>query len=147
MDRENLIRKLGVMGISVDDAEDIIQDTLLEIYEKEEQNKPDEYFLKALQNNAIDFIRKQKNDVRLMKHYSPPEHSYGSVEEEVLCKEDTEHLLSEIEKVSNPRHREVLYLHLWEERDYREITEMTGISDTNIQSIILRFRQKMNVVL
>lgn len=147
MDRENLIRKLGVMGISVDDAEDIFQDTLLEIYEKEEQDKPDEYFLKALQNNAIDFIRKQKNDVRLMKYYFPPEHSYWSVEEEVLCKEDTEHLLSEIEKVSNPRHREVLYLHLWEERDFGEICEITGESYENIRKTVLRFRQKMNVVL
>ncbi len=119
-----------------DNARDIVQDTFLKMWEKAGDimaEKARSYLFTAAYHNMIDFIRKQKitfdiGEVRLESPYS--------VNEFPDLKKILDNALAQVPEIQ----RSVILLRDYEGYSYKEIGEITDLSETQVKVYIYRAR-------
>ena len=126
------------------DAEEIMHDTLLKLYEL---RRKDEILDLASWLSSV-CIRKSIDRVRQKYRYKDFLSRYASEDrdEEERIEMDQEYDIESIRNAlaSLPDHyRLVLTLHLFEGYDYQEISQITGSKETSIRTLYMRGRQRL----
>lgn len=119
-----------------DDAQDIVQEVFLRVWEKRDQiegTKIKSYLFTATYHLCIDFIRKSKQTQSLDDILDEP-----STEPRYLV--GLKNLLELILKQMPPVQRAVLMLRDYEGYSYEEIGHITGLSESQVKVYIYRAR-------
>jgi RNA polymerase sigma factor (sigma-70 family) len=141
----SLLRFVGRLLGDPDAAQDVVQDTFLEVARHPrrllEVESCHNWLLRVARNLGVSRIR---NDARVRKHAQALKErlaggAAGVAADTASRALETEELAirvrNEIERL-RPRHRELLLLKVQEEKSYREIAEITGLTVTNVGYIL-----------
>jgi len=128
------------------DAEDLLQDMYLKLWQKRDE-LPDAAMKEAY---LVTMIRRLFLDQRRMKHVntsaelkeelSPPDER--SLDHQIDCKDEARQMEGLISQLPE-RDAKIIQMHLMEDRSYEEIEQDTGLSQSNIRIIVMRTRQKL----
>ena len=131
---------------SVQDAEDLLQDMYLKLWQKRD-NLPDEAMKEAY---LVTMMRRLFLDQRRLKHVdasaelkeelSPPDER--SLDHQIDSRDEVQQLEGFIQQLSE-RDGKIIRMHMMEDRSYEEIEQDTGLSQSNIRIIVMRTRQKL----
>ena len=135
---------LGILRDS-DEAEDVVQDVLLRLWQMRDQLRmPIEPLAKVLtRNRCIDLIRRKKPSGELMPGQSPPAHSLSVAvfqEEDEARQERVERMMRVIETLPDLQ-QTILRLRHMEGMDSKEIAELTGSTEVAVRKALSRARQ------
>jgi RNA polymerase sigma-70 factor (ECF subfamily) len=128
------------------DAEDLLQDMYLKLWQKRDE-LPDAAMKEAY---LVTMIRRLFLDQRRMKHVntsaelkeelSPPDE--WSLDHQIDTRDEARQMERLIRQLSE-RDGKIIRMHLMEDRSYEEIERDTGLSQSNIRIIVMRTRQKL----
>jgi RNA polymerase sigma-70 factor (ECF subfamily) len=128
------------------DAEDLLQDMYLKLWQKRD-DLPDEamkdaYLVTMMRRLFIDQRRLKHVDAsaELKEELSPPD------EWSLDCQIDTLDEVAQMEgliRQLSERDAKIIQMHLVEDRSYEEIEHDTGLSQGNIRIIVMRTKQKL----
>lgn len=127
------------------DAEDAVQELYLKLWKSRESLKdigtPVAYGIVLLKNICIDRLRRQA--VRKLEPLGrgvPPE--APSPERRIASKDLLQLILTEIDKLPD-RQAEVMKMMVLEDRDYKEISERTGLSQVHVRVLVSTARKTL----
>jgi RNA polymerase sigma-70 factor (ECF subfamily) len=103
------------------------------------------FLLRIAHNRCLTFVEKRRRTVSIEEAGIEIEDPGASSEEQIAREQQLERLLAAIRELPLI-HREVLLLTL-EGLDYREISEVVGISESNVGARLSRARQQLKQVL
>lgn len=128
------------------DAEDLLQDLYLKLWQKRD-SLPEEameqaYLVAMMRNLFVDKRRLKRLDAsaELKSEDGPPDER--SLEREIDAKDEArkmEGLIGELPE----REAEIIKMHMMEDRSYEEIEQDTGLSQGNIRIIVMRTKKKL----
>ena len=128
------------------DAEDLLQDMYLKLWQKRDE-LPDAAMKEAY---LVTMIRRLFLDQRRLKHVntsaelkeelSPPDE--WSLDHQIDTRDEARQMEGLIRQLSE-RDGKIIRMHLMEDRSYEEIERDTGLSQSNIRIIVMRTRQKL----
>lgn len=127
---------------SVEDAQEILQDVFIKVWEKRDLIDPEQsfksYLFQISRFTVYNFIRKVNLDKKL-KNYLSLENSelYTHIEEGIACRENDQFILSAIEELPNQR-RQIYKLCKIEGKSYAEVGKQLGISASTINDHIVK---------
>jgi len=128
------------------DAEDLLQDMYLKLWQKRD-NLPDEamkeaYLVTMMRRLFIDQRRLKYVDTsaELKKEEGPPDER--SLDEQIDSRDEVKQVEGLIQQLSE-RDAKIIQMHLMEDRSYEEIEQDTGLSQGNIRIIVMRTKQKL----
>ena len=153
---QNLYRQAYRFSGNQDDAEDLVQELLTRLYEKNidlnAYEKPASWLLRALYNQFIDQCRKKN---RLPVDNSATDSD--EILESISNIEDSPHTLHELQNTKktlddallslNPEQRALIALHDIEGHSLPELSEITGIPLGTLKSRLHRSRQSLREIL
>ena len=144
-----------ITSVSDDDAQDILQEVFIKIYENlndfDQNLKFSSWAYRITHNYAISYYRKNKksmNDISLEDNevlYEKLASELNLKEEidEKLLKEKVKEILSELD----PKYREVLILKYLEDKDYTEISNILRKPMGTIATLLNRAKAKFKEIL
>lgn len=123
------------------DREDIFQEICLQLWKSNasfrKESKFSTWMYRIALNTAINFIRKQKSSIK----FEVLKDSYNYSTSGMVDNEDIKHLYRSISKLNRIDKAIIL---LWlEEKTYEEISEITGISKSNVSVKLVRIKRKL----
>ena len=128
------------------DAEDLLQDMYLKLWQKRD-DLPDEatkeaYLVTMMRNLFLDQHRLKHLDTsaELKEDTSPPDEQ--SLDHQIDTKDEVRQMEKLICQLPE-RDAKIVQMHLMEERSYEEIEHDTGLSQGNIRIIVMRTKQKL----
>ncbi len=148
-----LLRYVSRIVISEDLAQDIVQDTFIRLFRKwrdalEPGAKISSWLYRVAHNCAVDTIRKQSRRRELhQRHageqpdFAPPDRGAG-----FRLGEDAAQAAAAL-KTLTERERQLVVLKVYEEKSYKEISEITGLTTSNVGYILHHAMKKMAAVL
>jgi RNA polymerase sigma-70 factor (ECF subfamily) len=154
IDWDNLIQKEGdkllnyvnkILG-QIDNSRDIVQDTFLACYQNLNRIDPNyilPYLYRVAHNKAINFIKKNK---RLI-YGDFPELVHNDNTEEELRNKKLEKIIQSCFRELKPKHAMVLDLQFYQKKSYKEISEITGMSVSAVESILVRAKKECKKIL
>ena len=131
---------------NVQDAEDLLQDTYLRLWQKRDELKEKvmtEAYLVTMMRNLFQDQRRLKHidtSIELKEEAEPPDEH--CLERQIDSRDEVlqmEELISQLPE----RDGRIIRMHLMEDRPYEEIEQTTGLSQGNIRIIVMRARQKV----
>lgn len=141
-----LYRVAYQLTANAQDAEDLLQDMYLKLWQKRDE-LPDEamkqaYLVSMMRHLFYDQRRLKRLDtsMELKEEASPPD------ERNLDRQIDSQDEARQMEQLINglpERDGRIIRMHLVEERSYEEIEQDTGLSQGNIRIIVMRTRQKL----
>ena len=141
-----LYRVAYQLTANAQDAEDLLQDMYLKLWQKRDE-LPDEamkqaYLVSMMRHLFYDQRRLKRLDtsMELKEEASPPD------ERNLDRQIDSQDEARQMEQLINglpERDGRIIRRHLVEERSYEEIEQDTGLSQGNIRIIVMRTRQKL----
>ena len=140
-----LYRVAYQLTANVQDAEDLLQDLYLKLWQKRDE-LPDEamkqaYLVTMMRHLFVDQRRLKRLDTSELKEdASPPDER--SLDRQIDSRDEAtkmEGLISQLPE----RDGKIIRMHLVEERSYEEIEQDTGLSQSNIRIIVMRTRKKL----
>ena len=127
-----------------EDAEDIVQETLLRlmqsapVFENEEHMKA--WLLRVAANLCKDFLKQ----ARIKREVSMEENEWGYGQEEPQKdRPDEEQAVWEAVMSLPEKYRTVIHLYYYEEYSTKEIAEILGMKDVTVRSLLKRGREKL----
>ena len=127
------------------DAEDLLQDTYLKLWQKRD-DLPDEamkeaYLVTMMKNLFVDQRRHKRIDASedIEAHASPPDER--SLDEQIGSRDEVQQMEGLICELPE-RDGKIIRMHLMEDRSYEEIESDTGLSQGNIRIIVMRAKKK-----
>ena len=131
---------------NVQDAEDLLQDTYLKLWQKRD-DLPDEamkeaYLMTMMKNLFVDQQRHKRIDASedIEAHASPPDER--SLDEQIDSRDEVKQVEGLIRQLSE-RDAKIIQMHMMEDRSYEEIESDTGLSQGNIRIIVMRAKKKL----
>ncbi len=122
-----------------EDADDLVQDCWLKLYEKKGLIESRSFFFTVIRNKFIDQYRRNKIvKMEGEEHIEVVAAKVSDVHDKILVKQINEAL-----NYLNPKEREALYLQCIEEYTAIEISEMTGQPRGSVLSLVSRARKKL----
>jgi len=128
------------------DAEDLLQDLYLKLWQKRD-DLPDEAMNEAY---LVTMIRRLYIDQRRLKHLDasaelknedgPPDER--SLDRQIDAKDEAQQMEGLINRLPE-RDSKIIQMHLVEDRSYEEIERDTGLSQGNIRIIVMRTKKKL----
>ena len=128
------------------DAEDLLQDTYLKLWQKRddlrEEAMTEAYLVTLMQNLFRDQRRLKRIDTSedIEDHADPPDER--SLSETLEAKDEAQQIETLMDGLPQ-RDSSILRMHLMEEQSYEEIQRDTGLSQGNIRIIMMRTRIKL----
>ena len=128
------------------DAEDLLQDTYLKLWQKRddlrEEAMTEAYLVTLMQNLFRDQRRLKRIDTSedIEDHADPPDER--SLSETLEAKDEAQQMEVLMDGLPK-RDSSILRMHLMEEQSYEEIQRDTGLSQGNIRIIMMRTRIKL----
>ena len=128
------------------DAEDLLQDTYLKLWQKRddlrEEAMTEAYLVTLMQNLFRDQRRLKRIDTSedIEDHAGPPDER--SLSETLEAKDEAQQMGVLMDGLPK-RDSSILRMHLMEEQSYEEIQRDTGLSQGNIRIIMMRTRIKL----
>jgi RNA polymerase sigma-70 factor (ECF subfamily) len=128
------------------DAEDLLQDMYLKLWQKREDLKEEAdmqaYLVTMMKNLFIDQRRHKRIDASedIEAHASPPDER--SLDEQIGSRDEVQQVEGLIRQLSE-RDAKIIQMHLIEDRSYEEIESDTGLSQGNIRIIVMRAKKKL----
>ena len=128
------------------DAEDLLQDLYLKLWQKRD-DLPDgamkeAYLVKMIRNQFLDQRRLKHIDAsaELKEEASPPDER--SLDHQIDSKDEYQQMEGLINNLPE-RDAKIIKMHLMEDRSYEEIEQDTGLSQGNIRIIVMRTKKKL----
>ena len=128
------------------DAEDLLQDLYLKLWQKRD-DLPDEAMKEAY---LVTMIRRLFIDQRRLKHLDasaelknedgPPDER--SLDQEIDSRDEAQQMEGLINQLPE-RDAKIIQMHLVEDHSYEEIERDTGLSQGNIRIIVMRTKKKL----
>ena len=131
---------------NVQDAEDLLQDTYLKLWQKRDDIREEavnQAYLVTLMRNLLRDQQRLKHidsSAELRNELSPS--NERSLEGQIAARDEASQMESLISQLPK-RDEEIIRMHLMEERTYDEIEQDTGLSQGNIRIIVMRTKQKL----
>ena len=142
--RDKLFRlALSITG-NKEDAEDVVQDVLLQIWKKDEWGKIENieaYCFRSTRNRALDTIALKDNQTETL----PDDFDYP-LQEDIELKVETEEQIEWVEKwlVNLPEKQQTIFrLREVEELSYKEIALILNITEEQVKINLFRLRRKL----
>ena len=143
-----LLRYAARVVNNYDAAQDIVQEVFIRLCEKwcheleNNENHISSWLLSVAHNCCVDHIRKESRLSRLHKDESANKSLVTDAEINKKHSEvsDQAHMALDCLEI---RERQIVVLKVFEEKSYREISEITGLSETNIGFILHNSMKKM----
>ena len=130
----------------IDNSKDIVQDTFLACYQnidRIDQNYILPYLYKTAHNKAINFVKKNQRFVI----GSLPELIHEDKIEDELRQEKLEQAVRACFQKLKPRYSMILELQYYQKKSYKEISEITGMSISAIESVLVRAKKECKKLL
>ena len=128
------------------DAEDLLQDLYLKLWQKRD-NLPDEamreaYLVTMMRNLFVDQRRLKHVDAsaELKNEDGPPDER--SLDRQIDARDEVTQVEGLIRQLSE-RDAKIIQMHLVDDRSYEEIERDTGLSQGNIRIIVMRTKKKL----
>ena len=131
---------------NVQDAENLLQDTYLKLWQKRDDIREEavnQAYLVTLMRNLLRDQQRLKHidsSAELRNELSPP--NERSLEGQIAARDEASQMKNLINQLPK-RDKEIIRMHLMEERTYDEIEQDTGLSQGNIRIIVMRTKQKL----
>ena len=128
------------------DAEDLLQDLYLKLWQKRdelpEEATRDAYLATMMRNLFIDQRRLKRLDAstELKNEEGPPDER--SLDRQIDARDEVRQIKGLISELSE-RDAKTIQMHLMEDRTYEEIEHDTGLSQGNIRIIVMRTKKKL----
>ena len=128
------------------DAEDLLQDTYLKLWQKRDDLKEEAvteaYLVTLMQNLFRDQRRLKRIDTSedIEDHAEPPDEQ--SLSQAVEAADEAKQMEMLMDKLPE-RDGHILRMHLVEDKSYEEIQRDTGLSQGNLRIIMMRTKQKL----
>ena len=131
-----------------EEAEDIVQDTLLKLWQRREElgqiANLEAFALSAARNLAID--RKEKMENRNVSldttHHDRPDEQQMGIDEH-LAEGEKNHLVGQIINSLPEKQRTILHLRDIEGKTYKDIATMLSISESDVKVTLFRARKEV----
>ena len=128
------------------DAEDLLQDLYLKLWQKRD-DLPDEamreaYLVTMMRNLFVDQRRLKHVDAsaELKNEEGPPDER--SLDRQIDSRDEAQQMEGLINELPE-RDGRIIRMHLMEDRSYEEIEQDTGLSQGNIRIIVMRTKKKL----
>jgi RNA polymerase sigma factor (sigma-70 family) len=148
-----LIRYAGRIVHNEDVAQDVVQDAFISLFRKWEEAlepgpKLSSWLYRVTHNRAVDYIRKQARRRALHERHAceQPESIAPDRGEGFRIGEGAASAAAALETLSD-RERQLVILKVYEEKTYKEISEITGLTSSNVGYILHHAMKKMAAVL
>ena len=134
-----------LMG-NAQDAEDLLQDLYLKLWQKRDdlpdKAMRDAYLVTMMRNLFIDQRRLKRLDAsaELKNGDDPPDER--SLDHQIDAKDEVRQLEGLIRELSE-RDAKIIQMHVVDDRSYEEIEHDTGLSQGNIRIIVMRTKKKL----
>ena len=128
------------------DAEDLLQDLYLKLWQKRDNLRDEavtEAYLVAMMRNLFRDQRRLKHidtSTELKEEAEPPDER--SLDRQIDSRDEVAQMEGLINELPE-RDGRIIRMHLVDERSYEEIERDTGLSQGNIRIIVMRTRQKL----
>ena len=128
------------------DAEDLLQDTYLKLWQKRDDLKEEAvteaYLVTLMQNLYRDQRRLKRIDTSedIEDHADPPDER--SLAETIEAADEVKQMGTLMDGLPE-RDRHILRMHLVEDKSYEEMEQDTGLSQGNLRIIMMRTKQKL----
>ncbi len=148
-----LIRYVARIVNGEDAAQDIVQDSFIRLFKKWKDElvpgpQVSSWLYRVAHNRAVDYIRKQSRQSELHKRHAVEQPDFIAPnrgdgfrigDRAVMAAAALENL--------DERERQLVVLKVYEEKSYREISEITGLTTSNVGYILHHAMKKMAAVL
>lgn len=125
------------------EAENVLHEVFLKIWERREQINPDlnfhSYLFTCLRNYAFDHFKRLEKDRRLREQYL--QQMTHQLTEEAEDKNEHFELLDEVVGRLSEKRQQVLLLNVYEGKSYQEIAELMQISKNTVKNQLVKARQ------
>lgn len=125
------------------EAENVLHEVFLKIWEKREQINPglnfSSYLFTCLRNCAFDHFKRLEKDRRLRKHYL--QQVTCQPHEETENKDEQFKLLDAVVGSLSEKRKQALVLNVYEGKSYQEIAELMDISKNTVKNQLVKARQ------
>jgi len=123
------------------DAEDIVQETYIKLWQKRDDTKhienTESFAVAVLKNTCLDFLRKMKPETVELSVLSQ---QVGFLETQIEDKEKLQYIETIVQQLPE-RQQQLIRLKHYKELSDKEIEELTGLQTGNIKVIISRARK------
>ena len=129
------------------EAEDIVQETMIKVWNRREQweqiESIESFCLTICRNLSLDKMRKMENQNQSLEEADneAPDHSYSSNPEEHAMQQDRIELIRRLISQLPEKQRTAMQLRDFEGKSYKEIATVMGISEDQVKINIFRARQ------
>ena len=129
------------------EAEDIVQETMIKVWNRREQWEQIEsieaFCLTICRNLSLDKMRKMENQNQSLEEADndAPDHSYSSNPEEQAMQQDRIELIRRLINQLPEKQQSVMQLRDFEGKSYKEIAAIMSISEEQVKINIFRARQ------
>ena len=129
------------------EAEDVVQDTMIKVWNRREQwdeiESIEAFCLTICRNLSLDRMRKLENQNQSLEEgeHDSPDHSYSSNPEEQAMQRDRVELIRRLISELPEKQRSAMHLREFEGKSYKEIASIMAISEEQVKVNIFRARQ------
>jgi RNA polymerase sigma factor (sigma-70 family) len=145
--RPKYIRFANSILANTQDAEDVVQDCYIRLYEKEESAEianREAYMMQAVRNACLDHLKKKRPEA-LQERYEEEYEVPADIIRQIESKEQyirLEKLLSLLPE----KQRTVFYLRDIEACELKEIETVTGLSNEGVRTCLCRARKQLKIL-
>lgn len=143
---EKILNYVNKIVGQIDNSKDIVQESFLACYQN--INRIDHNYIlpwlyKTAHNKAINFLKKNK---RLVTGFMP-EQAYHDTHEDDLKRDKLEKFIQLCFRKLKPKHAMVLELQFYQKKSYKEISEITGMSVSAVESVLVRAKKECKKIM
>lgn len=126
----------------VANAEDIVQDTFIKLWNKrndmDDVENTEAFAITILRNTCLDHLRKTKNDY--LTNYDTEIPETISLSKQLEVRDEANHVKRLINMLPDPQ-RQIMVMKHWDGYSDEEIEQVTGLTSGNIRVILSRARK------
>jgi len=144
--KDKLFRMALRITLNTAEAEDVVQDTMLRVWNRREQwdqlESVEAFCMTICRNQALDKLRRMGNqEMALDTEHDPTDHHYASNPEEQTVQHDRVRLVRQLISQLPEKQRTAMQLRDFEGKSYRDIAEIMQITEDQVKVNIFRARR------